>query len=99
MVAALGYLWYAAGLQREGIQWCAEFLALEPALPDEIRAGVLHGYGYASRHLEASRQGRRGRRPSRSRSRRRLGNPARLAAALNNLGNSGAEHLGGLCGG
>ena len=86
IIAALGFLWYVAGLHREGIQWCSELLALHPELGDEVHAGVLHSYGtllgswlHPDRGAEMMAE--------QVKIRRRLGNPARLAAALNNLGN------------
>lgn len=86
LVAALGYLWYAAGLHREGIQWCRDVFERAPELPDEIRAGVLHSYGtllgsWTSPDLGVTLLAEE------VELRRRLGDPVRLAAALNNLGN------------
>jgi predicted ATPase/class 3 adenylate cyclase len=86
LVGGLGYLWYSAGLHREGLEWCRALLDDGADLSDEVRAGALHSYGTllggAGRpdlgidaYLEQVAI------------RRRLGNPARLAAALNNLGN------------
>ncbi len=86
IVAAVGYLWYVAGLHREGIQWCRELVVTDPELPDAVRAGMLHTYGtllgswtrpdlgveLLDEEVEL---------------RRRIGDPVRLAAALNNLGN------------
>jgi predicted ATPase/class 3 adenylate cyclase len=86
IVAALGYLWYAAGLHREGIQWCEELFAQAPVLPDEIRAGVLHSYGTLLGSWKRPDKGAEIL-AEQVEIRRRLGNPARLGAALNNLGN------------
>lgn len=86
IVAALGYLWYVAGLQREGIQWCSELVALDPVLPDELRAGVLHSYGTLLGSWQRPDKGAE-MMAEQVAIRRRLGDPARLAAALNNLGN------------
>jgi tetratricopeptide (TPR) repeat protein len=100
MVSALGYLWYASGTAREGSQWCRDLFDLEPELPDLVRAGALHSHalmlattgdpdgGIAVLEEEVVL-------------RRRLGDPARLGSALNNLGNVmidvgdlvGAEHV------
>ena len=44
LVGGLGYLWYAAGTHREGVQWCRELFDADPDLPDLIRAGALHSY-------------------------------------------------------
>ena len=86
MVSALGYLWYQAGTNREGAQWCRELFDADPELPDVVRAGALHSHalvlastgnpklGMEVLHEEIAL-------------RRQLGDPARLAAALNNLGN------------
>ena len=85
LIGGLGYLWYATGQHREGLQWCDELFALEPDLSDEVLADALHGW--------ASLLGVMGS-PDRSivalerevAIRRRLGDPERLGAALNNLG-------------
>ncbi len=86
LVGGLGYLWYAAGLYREGSDWCQALLDDDPDLSDEIRAGVLHSYasvlsgdGHSDLAVEAAVE--------QVSIRRRLGDPARLAGALNNLGN------------
>ncbi|HYN34415.1 MAG TPA: adenylate/guanylate cyclase domain-containing protein [Ilumatobacteraceae bacterium] len=86
IIGGLGYLWYTAGLYREGCDWCRALLDDDPVLSDEIRAGVLHSYasvlsgdGHADRAIELSVE--------QVAIRRRLGDPERLAAALNNLGN------------
>jgi predicted ATPase len=90
IIGGLGYLWYAAGLYREGCDWCRALLDKNPALADEIRAGVLHSYasalsgdGHSDRAIEANVE--------QVAIRRRLGDPERLAAALNNLGNQMVE--------
>ena len=82
----LGYLWYAAGQFREGLDWCRAVLDLESDLGDEIRAGVLHslalsvsGDGHPEEGIEATLE--------QVAIRRRLGDRARLAGALTNLGN------------
>lgn len=85
IVGGLGYLWYAAGLYREGCDWCRALLDDNPVLSDEIHAGVLHSYasvlsgdGHPDLCIDISVE--------QVAIRRRLGDPARLAAALNNLG-------------
>lgn len=86
IIAALGYLWYAAGLYREGIDWCRELAELSPDLSDDLMAGVLHAHGtllgswsepavgadLLAQEIEL---------------RRELDDPVRLASALNNYGN------------
>ncbi len=86
LVDALGYLWYAAGVRREGLEWCESLFGLAIDLPDELRAGALHSYalmlsgtGDPQLGIEALRE--------QVAIRRRLDDPVRLAAALNNLGN------------
>ena len=86
LVDALGYLWYAGGVRREGLEWCEAMFALGADLPDAVRAGALHSYalmlggtGAPGRGVEVLRE--------QVTIRRRLGDPLRLAAALNNLGN------------
>ena len=86
IVGSVGYLWYASGLFREGIEWCRELFAADPDLPDESLAAVLHAYGtllgswaQPDAGLEMMRR--------EVELRRHIGDPARLAAALNNLGN------------
>ena len=86
LVDGLGYLWYAGGVRREGLDWCESLFALGAELPDEVRAGALHshalmlgGTGALQRGIEALRE--------QVVIRRRLGDPIRLGAALNNLGN------------
>jgi predicted ATPase len=85
LVGGLGYLWYAAGQHREGLQWCEDLVALEPDLTDEVLADVLHSHasllgvmGEADRAIDALER--------QVEIRRRLGDPERLGAALNNLG-------------
>lgn len=97
LVGGLGYLWYAAGQHREGLQWCEDLFALDPDLPDHLLADALHSYG--------SLLGVMGR-PDRGievldrevQIRRELGDPERLGAALNNLGDwcfaTGSYHDG-----
>jgi predicted ATPase len=86
LVDGLGYLWYASGVGREGREWCEAVLAIPADLPDELRAGVLHSYA-----LMLAGTGDPGLGIAALREqvviRRRLGDPVRLAAALNNLGN------------
>jgi predicted ATPase/class 3 adenylate cyclase len=85
LVGGLGFLWYAAGQHREGLQWCEDVFALDPDLDDRVRADALHSY--------ASLLGVMGR-PERAievleeevELRRGLADPERLGAALNNLG-------------
>ena len=86
LVDGLGYLWYAGGIRREGLEWCEAVFAIEADLPDEVRAGALHSYalmlggaGQPELGVEVLRE--------QVAIRRRLGDPLRLAAALNNLGN------------
>jgi predicted ATPase/class 3 adenylate cyclase len=86
LVDALGYLWYTGGVRREGLEWCEALFALPDELPDELRAGALHSYalmlsgtGDPDLGIEALRE--------QVTIRRRLDDPIRLAAALNNLGN------------
>lgn len=86
IVGALGYLWYAGGLYREGIEWCRELFSYEPELPDDLNAAVLHAYGTLlgswAQPVEGATLLRR-----EVELRRRLADPVRLASALNNLGN------------
>jgi tetratricopeptide (TPR) repeat protein len=86
LVDGLGYLWYASGVRREGLDWCEALFGIPTDLPDELRAGALHSYalmlagtGDPELGIEALRE--------QVTIRRRLGDPVRLAAALNNLGN------------
>lgn len=86
LVDGLGYLWYASGVRREGLEWCQALFENPADLPDELRAGALHSYalmlagtGEPGLGVEALRE--------QVVIRRRLGDPVRLAAALNNLGN------------
>ena len=86
LIGGLGFLWYVAGQHREGLDWCTQLLENEPELPDEVLAGALHSYasllgvmGQPARAIEVTER--------QIEIRRRLGDPARLGAALNNLGN------------
>ena len=86
IIGSIGYLWYAGGAFVEGIDWCGELFDDEPELADEVLAAALHAYALLlgswsdpeagalllMREVEL---------------RRRIGDPGRLAAALNNLGN------------
>jgi predicted ATPase/class 3 adenylate cyclase len=90
LVSGLGYLWYAAGTHREGVQWCRELFDADPDLPDLIRAGALHSYatllgvtGRPDLGVEVNRE--------QVALRRRLGDPLRLGSALNNLGDLMAD--------
>jgi predicted ATPase/class 3 adenylate cyclase len=85
LVGGLGYLWYAAGQHREGLQWCDDLFALDPDLPDQVLADALHSQGsllgvmgHADRAVEALER--------QVEIRRRLSDRERLGAALNNLG-------------
>lgn len=85
LVSGLGYLWYAGGLHREGLQWCRELFEAEPELPDDVRAGALHSFGgclsvsgFFDESIEVLEE--------QVVLRRKLGDPIRLMAALNNLG-------------
>jgi len=85
LVGGLGYLWYASGQHREGLQWCEELFALTPDLSDQVLADALHSYGILLGVMGLSDRGidvfeRQ------VEIRRRLGDPERLGAALNNLG-------------
>ncbi len=85
IIGAIGYLWYVSGSFREGIEWCRGLFDTDPKLPDQILAGALHSYALMfgswsnpesgveilTREVEI---------------RRRIADPGRLAAALNNLG-------------
>ncbi|MFK8024538.1 MAG: adenylate/guanylate cyclase domain-containing protein [Ilumatobacter sp.] len=86
LTGAIGYLWYATGAFREGVEWCRELFAGDPALGDEVRAAAIHSYslvlGSRAQPEEGAEMLRR-----QVEIRRRPGGPARLAAALNNLGN------------
>jgi len=86
VVSALGYLWYQAGTNREGVQWCQALFEADPELPDVVRAGALHSYalmlsttGSPKRGIEILHE--------EIEMRRQLGDAGRLASALNNLGN------------
>jgi non-specific serine/threonine protein kinase len=85
LVGGLGYLWYAAGQHREGVQWCDDLFALDPDLPDQVLADALHSQGslagvmgHVDRAVEALER--------QVEIRRRLSDHERLGAALNNLG-------------
>jgi len=86
LVGGLGYLWYAAGLHREGLQWCDDLFAHDPDLPDDVRAGALHSHGLLLSVTGRTHEGVEVL-TEQVAIRRRLGDPLRLAAALNNLGN------------
>ena len=84
LIEGLGYLWYASGQHREGLQWCTELFESNPELPDPVRAGALHSYGsilattgHPKLGIEVLTE--------QVEIRRRLGDPLRLGAALNNL--------------
>jgi predicted ATPase/class 3 adenylate cyclase len=90
LVSGLGYLWYAAGTHREGVQWCRELFDADPDLPELLRAGALHSYasllgvtGRPDLGVEVNRE--------QVALRRRLGDPLRLGSALNNLGDLMAD--------
>lgn len=85
LVSGLGYLWYAGGQHREGLQWCDDLFGLDPVLPDEIRAGALHSYGSLLAVMGRITEGI-GVLDEQVAIRRKLGDPLRLGAALNNLG-------------
>ncbi len=85
LVGGLGYLWYAAGQHREGLQWCDDLFALDPDLADQVLADALHSQGsllgvmgHPDRAVEALER--------QVEIRRRLSDRERLGAALNNLG-------------
>jgi predicted ATPase/class 3 adenylate cyclase len=85
LVGGLGYLWYAAGQHREGLQWCDDLFALDPDLDDQVLADALHSHasllgvtGHGDRAVEALER--------EVELRRRLSDRERLGAALNNLG-------------
>lgn len=87
LIGGLGYLWYAAGQHREGLRWCEELFSRMPELPDQVRADALHGYasllnvmGHSDDAIEAQEE--------QVEIRRRLRDPERLGAALNNLGDA-----------
>lgn len=86
IVSALGYLWYQAGTSREGADWCREFFDADPDLPDLIRAGALHSYALVLSSIGRPELGIEVLNEEIA-LRRLLDDPARLAAALNNLGN------------
>jgi predicted ATPase len=85
LVGGLGFLWYTSGQHREGLQWCDDLFALDPDLDDQVLADALHSYGsllgvmgHTGRAIEALER--------QVEIRRRLNDPQRLGAALNNLG-------------
>ena len=85
LVDGLGYLWYAGGVHREGLEWCRAVFEIPVDLPDDVRAGALHSYGsmlavngLPERGIEMMKE--------EVMLRRRLADPPRLASALNNLG-------------
>ena len=85
LVDGLGYLWYAGGVHREGLEWCRAVFEIPADLPDDVRAGALHSYasmlgvnGLPEQAIEVMTE--------EVVLRRRLADPARLASALNNLG-------------
>lgn len=85
LIGGLGFLWYAAGQHREGLQWCDDLFALDPDLDDQVLADALHSYGsllgvmgYTGRAIEVLER--------QVEIRRRLNDRQRLGAALNNLG-------------
>jgi predicted ATPase/class 3 adenylate cyclase len=85
LVGGLGFLWYSSGQHREGSQWCEDLFALEPELSDQVMADALHSYGSllgVMGRLEPAI----GVLERQVVIRRRLGDPERLGAALNNLG-------------
>jgi len=86
IVGGLGYLWYSAGQHREALLWCDALFDTDPELSDEVRAGALHSYASI---LSVNGQSRKGIDVLHEQIeiRRRLGDPFRLGAALNNLGN------------
>ena len=86
IVGAIGHLWYSTGSFREGIEWCRELFESQPDLPDDLLASALHVYAtllgsWEQPHIGAEMLERE------VALRRTLGDPARLAPALNNLGN------------
>lgn len=86
IVGSLGYLWYASGSFREGIDWCRDFFNTEPELSDELMAPALQAYATLLGSWAQPDAGVEMQQNAVS-IRRRLGDPSRLAAALNNLGN------------
>jgi predicted ATPase/class 3 adenylate cyclase len=86
VIGSIAYLWYVGGTFVEGIGWCRELFDKEPDLPDITLADALHAYSlllgswsdYGAGVAMLIRE---------VELRRRIGDPARLAAALNNLGN------------
>lgn len=86
IIRAIGHLWYLEGLFREGIEWCQEFFDSDPRLSDEMLAGPLHVYGTLLGSWKQSEAGAEMLRREVDLL-RGLDEPARLADALNNLGN------------
>ncbi len=85
LVGGLGFLWYSTGQHREGLRWCEDLFALEPELDDHVLADALHSSGsllgvtgHADRAIGSLER--------EVEIRRRMGDPERLGAALNNLG-------------
>ncbi len=85
LVGGLGFLWYSTGHHREGLQWCDDLFSLDPDLADQVLADALHSYGsllgvmgHPDRGIEVLER--------QVEIRRRMGDPERLGAALNNLG-------------
>jgi predicted ATPase/class 3 adenylate cyclase len=90
IIGGIGHLWYIDGAFREGIDWCARLFVLEPDLSTTVMASVLHSYGsllgsWAEPEAGAEMLERQ------VVLRRELGEPLRLAAALNNLGSIWTE--------
>ena len=86
IVGAIGYLWYVTGAHREGIDRSSQLLEHEALLPDELLAPALHVYALLLGSWEQPAVGieileREIKLLT------RMQDPARLAAALNNLGN------------
>ena len=85
LVGGLGFLWYAAGQHREGLQWCEDLFAAEPDLADQVLADALHSHasllgvtGHPDRAIDALER--------EVELRQRLDDHERLGAALINLG-------------
>ncbi len=86
IVAGLGYLLYVDGAFRQGIEWCSRLFATDPDLPPDLMAQVLHSHGtlvgsWSDPEIGAEILQRE------VVLRRELGDPMRLGAALNGLGN------------
>jgi tetratricopeptide (TPR) repeat protein len=86
IIGAVGFLWYLTGSFREGIEWCRELFAYDLNLPDALLASVLHVYGTLLRSWVHPAEGME-MLEKEVEIRRKIGDDARLAAALNNLGN------------